>query len=192
MNSVFVEPSPDPQWTAATGSFKAMRVTSQDGSRAIGRARRVELDAALLSGIVQGEQRRPAAAAIAAPPAPTPRRSPRPRGGVRPSARCGRAAGCSSVAAPQPEESAAEFTDAQADGMLPTPRPLARRLSRLTARESARWAIGAAVLVIVLAAQAVNHSRDALATHARLFGPHHRALRGPRHAAGDALGPARL
>ena len=55
--------------------------------------------------------------------------------------------------------------------MLLTPRPLARRLSRLTARESARWAIGAAVLVIVLAAQAVNHSRDALATHARLNRP---------------------
>src|ERR1700728_3318906 len=155
VNSVFVEPSPDPQWTAATGSFKAMRVTSEETAAAPSDAPvEVEIDAAFLSGIVQGEQPRPAAAAVTAPPAPTPRAAPAPE----------TAAAAVSVAAPRPDESAAEFTDAEADGMLLTPHPLARRLSRLTARESAPWAIGAAVLVIVLVAQAVNHSREALAT----------------------------
>jgi predicted Zn finger-like uncharacterized protein len=174
VNSVFVEPSPDPQWTAATGSFKAMRVTSEETAAAPSDAPvEVEIDAAFLSGIVQGEQPRPAAAAVAAPPAPTPRAAPAPETGKSVAARAAgeTAAAAVSVAAPRPDESAAEFTDAEADGMLLTPHPLARRLSRLTARESAPWAIGAAVLVIVLVAQAVNHSRDALATHARLNRP---------------------
>ena len=85
---MFVEPPPDPQWTAATGSFKAMRVTSEEAAAAPSDAPvEVEIDAAFLSGIVQGEQRRPAAAAIAAPPAPTPRAVPAPQTGKSVAAR---------------------------------------------------------------------------------------------------------
>jgi predicted Zn finger-like uncharacterized protein len=159
VNAVFIEPAPDPQWTAATGSFKAMRALSQEAPAAEDTAAPaapadapvdVEIDSALLAGIV-GEQPKPASAA-AAPPA---------------SAGAGAAARASGARTAPADDAA----DAAAEELLPAPRPLARLLARLDARESAPWAIGAVVLVIVLAAQVVNHSRDALATHARLNRP---------------------
>jgi predicted Zn finger-like uncharacterized protein len=182
VNSVFVEPAPDPQWTAATGSFKALRASNPEAHAAAdtvaagARARPgapasswadapvdVEIDAAFLAGIVRGETAPASAAqtAGAAPPRTPPAEAAR-RTGPTPAARS------AASSAAQPDESAAE---AAAEAMLPAPHPLARLLARLGARESAPWALGAGMMLVVLAAQVVNHSRDALATHARFNGP---------------------
>src|SRR5882757_8572535 len=37
VNEVFVEPPPNPQWTAATGSFKAIVLQSEEAAQAVGR-----------------------------------------------------------------------------------------------------------------------------------------------------------
>ncbi len=216
VNSVFVEPAPDPQWTAATGSFKALRELSEEtqaaaaapapaartrsGAAAAGPPADapvdVEIDSALLAGIVHAEQPKPgsrgapeaASPGAAAAPAPAARPAPRKRASrsaaraVRPKAHP-RPATDAAASARQPGESAAqaasaaaagraeEAADAVAEEILPAPHPLARLLTRVSPRESAPWASAAAVLVLVLAAQIVNHSRDALATHSRLNGP---------------------
>jgi predicted Zn finger-like uncharacterized protein len=177
VNAVFVEPAPDPQWTAATGSFKALRTSRQEAPAAAdapGPAPRapsgrpadppadapvdVEIDSALLAGILHGT--------AAAGPAATARRAPAPQASTATAAPTPRRTAHTPAAA-----DAAEEADAAAEAMLPAPHPLARVLARLTARESAPWAIGTAALLVVLAAQVVNHSRDALATHARLNRP---------------------
>jgi predicted Zn finger-like uncharacterized protein len=180
VNSVFVDPVPDPQWTAVTGSFKALRASSQAAhappdTQAAAAARAppaaavgppadapvdidIEIDSAFLGGIVRGEA--PAAAQSRTPPAAqATHRAVQTR--------------AAAVATPAewPDESADEAAEAAAEAMLPAPHPLARLLARLTARESVPWAIAAAVMLVVLAAQLVNHSRDALATHARLNRP---------------------
>jgi predicted Zn finger-like uncharacterized protein len=189
VNAVFVEPAPDPQWTAATGSFKALRALSQEtpatpdaaapAARAEG-AVDVEIDSDLLAGIVEGETPRPASGE-AAPPASAGAAAAGasgPRGPV--AARGGTPAPPPPAPPPAAAQSARPARDARADeaaadaaaeDMLPPPRPLDRWLARLGTRQSARWASGAALLVIALAAQLVNHSRDALATHARLNRP---------------------
>jgi predicted Zn finger-like uncharacterized protein len=174
VNSVFVEPAPDPQWTAATGSFKAMRASSPDAPGADAPVD-VEIDSAFLAGIVQGEQPTPgspgaaASRSSAAAPAPAVRTAPAPRTDTPVAQTAPRAAQTRAAASTGPTDETA--TEAAAEAMLPEPHPLARLLARLGARESAPWTIGAAVLLVVLAAQAVNHSRDALATHARLSRP---------------------
>ncbi|MGH8304948.1 MAG: MJ0042-type zinc finger domain-containing protein, partial [Steroidobacteraceae bacterium] len=54
--SVFVQPPPDPQWTAATGSFRAMVAADQEPQpEAADQQVDVEIDAALLSDIVRGD-----------------------------------------------------------------------------------------------------------------------------------------
>lgn len=209
VNSVFVEPAPDPQWTAATGSFKALR--AQTGTPAPSPPAEapvdIEIDTAFLAGIVHAGEPKPGSqdaprrtsAGAAAAPAAAARAAPGDRASkstahkARPAAHT-RAAAASAASARQrdagtaeadsaaeadraaeaetaAEAESADEADAAAEEILPAPHPLARLLARLGTPESARWAIGAAVLVIVLAAQIVNHSRDALATHARLNGP---------------------
>jgi predicted Zn finger-like uncharacterized protein len=184
VNSVFVEPQPDPQWTAVTGSFKALRASSQTAPApadtqpaAAARAPpaapvsppadapvEIEIDSAFLGGIVRGEAPASAAHTAAAVQSRTP-----------PAQAAHRAVQTRAVDAAAPadwsDESADEAAEAAAEAMLPAPHPLARLLARLTARESVPWAIAAAVMLVVLAAQLVNHSRDALATHARLNRP---------------------
>jgi predicted Zn finger-like uncharacterized protein len=169
VNAVFVEPAPDPQWTAATGSFKAMRALSEEAPVD------VEIDSAQLAGIVHGETPKPVSA-DAAPPASAgaaaPRASAPPRAAApRPGTPAAQPPAGPSVRLAQDTRAADEAADAAAEEMLPPPRPLTRWLARLDARKSTPWAISAAVLVFVLAAQLVNHSRDALATHARLNRP---------------------
>jgi predicted Zn finger-like uncharacterized protein len=180
VNSVFVEPPPDPQWTAATGSFKAMRVSSPEaqvaadtqaaaapahaGAPASPPAEaplNLEIDSGFLASIVRGEQPGsgpPGSAAAAAPP-----RMP----AAQAERRTGQSRAVADAAGPR-DESAAE---AAAEAMRPAPHALARLLASLPARESVPWAIGAAVMLVVLAAQLVNHSRDALATRARFNRP---------------------
>jgi predicted Zn finger-like uncharacterized protein len=200
VNSVFVEPAPDPQWTAATGSFKAMRASGQDvpaaadTAPAAARARPggpasppaeapvdVEIDSALLADIVQGEHPGTGSPGtsrgLAA--APAARTGPASRAGTSVAETASRAARTrvatdSTATVGGPDGRAAEETEAAeaaAEAMLPAPHPLAHVLARLSARESAPWAIGAAALLVLLGAQIVNHLRDALATHARFNRP---------------------
>ena len=84
VTALFVEPEPDPQWTAATGSFKAMIAANQEG--AVGEqpqaqaapapaapppppedtAVEVEVDAAFLARLLSGGAREPPPAAVPA------------------------------------------------------------------------------------------------------------------------------
>jgi predicted Zn finger-like uncharacterized protein len=81
VGAVFVQPPPSPQWTAATGSFKAMRAASQQPTPEISTPSEagnsqldVEIDAAFLAEML----REPAPADSARPPAepPVPEASP--------------------------------------------------------------------------------------------------------------------
>jgi hypothetical protein len=61
VGAVFVQPPPNPQWTAATGSFKAMRAATQESKPEVPQARDepsgsqvdVEIDAAFLAEMLQ-------------------------------------------------------------------------------------------------------------------------------------------
>jgi len=74
-SSVFVAAPPNPQWTAATGSFKSLVAANQEGAATPPKPEdasgdlNIELDAALLSDIVENAPRPPAAPA----PLPKPR-----------------------------------------------------------------------------------------------------------------------
>jgi predicted Zn finger-like uncharacterized protein len=82
--SVFVQPRPDPQWEAATGSFKAMVAANQEPVLELEPEPdglvEVEIDSVFLSAIIQADARGAtlAAAAPAPPPAPTPEPTPLP------------------------------------------------------------------------------------------------------------------
>jgi predicted Zn finger-like uncharacterized protein len=82
VGAVFVQPPPNPQWTAATGSFKAMRAASQQPTPEISTPSEagnlqldVEIDAAFLAELLRepapaDSARPPAAASPAEPPPP--------------------------------------------------------------------------------------------------------------------------
>ena len=79
--SVFVQPRPDPQWEAATGSFKAMVAANQEPVLELepDGLVEVEIDSGFLSAIIQADLRgtTPAVAPAPAPtPAATPERTP--------------------------------------------------------------------------------------------------------------------
>ena len=67
---LFVEPPPDPNWTAATGSFKAMVAANQEAAAQEPRVSEVEveIDADFLASMLRSDTASPAAAAP--PPAP--------------------------------------------------------------------------------------------------------------------------
>jgi len=145
--SVFVAASPSAEWTAATGSFKALVAANQEtaappGSPGAGEVD-VELDAALLSDIVASEPAASSPVSSQRRPADVPARAER--------------------APPQPVEAAPE-EDA---GLLAPPEPAGERR---TAR-GPLWAAGAVLLALVLLAQIINHQRDALATDPRFNRP---------------------
>jgi hypothetical protein len=76
VGSVFVEPPPDPQWTAETGSFRAMIAASEAEPRESPPPEvDVEIDAAFLASMLRaddpGSSRGPAAGRSQAPPAPS-------------------------------------------------------------------------------------------------------------------------
>ena len=88
VNSVFVQPPPDPQWTAATGSFRALVAANQETppTELLPDSQvDVEIDAAFLASMLRTESRAPAVPAAppqpppavetAPPPAPPPARS---------------------------------------------------------------------------------------------------------------------
>ncbi len=226
VGAVFVQPPPNPQWTAATGSFKAMRAASQtsDPQRleeppgGTGESQvDVEMDAEFLADLLRAPAREsaatrpvpaaPPAAPAAAPPDPAAAQPPA-RGSRRGSQRAARASGESAPAAaavraraaarppsahtrPSTQASArAPVTregsppahgtpGASAQPAVPAPResttdevaaePVPERslLERLDPRA---WAAAAAVALLVLLAQIVNHQRDELATNPRFSG----------------------
>jgi predicted Zn finger-like uncharacterized protein len=178
--SVFVAASPTPEWTAATGSFKALVAANQEvvtppGPAAAGDEVDVELDAALLSDIMRSAPApasppTPAAPRETAPaparepagptPAPAQRRAARDRSASAPPARPAQA-----EPVPQRAETPSEEEDA---GNLP---PLETPAERPAARGALLWTVGAALLALVLLAQILNHQRDTLATDPRLNRP---------------------
>lgn len=70
VNSVFVESAPDPQWTAATGSFKSLVAANQEvpAPEAADAEVDVEIDAAFLAEMLSAEHAAPQPQAV--PPAP--------------------------------------------------------------------------------------------------------------------------
>jgi len=115
VNSVFVQPPPDPQWTAATGSFKAMVAANQEAAEPQPPDSQVdvEIDAAFLASMMHAESaesapvRAPTAAAVA--PAPLPAAAPHAQG-APPAAR----AGAQRSASPAPARAAASAAPAPA------------------------------------------------------------------------------
>jgi predicted Zn finger-like uncharacterized protein len=159
VTAVFVEPPPNPQWAAATGSFKAMIAANQEPAQPAtsDAAADVEIDAAFLSSLLQRE------AANAEPPrapeAAAPVRAAAPQ---RPSARPAQPA--HGILSPAARGDLADDEDADArhsddePGLLDRLRPYA-------------WHVGAAVATLLLLAQIVNHYRDELAATARFNRP---------------------
>ncbi|MGH8265810.1 MAG: MJ0042-type zinc finger domain-containing protein, partial [Steroidobacteraceae bacterium] len=172
--SVFVQPPPDPQWTAATGSFRAMVAADQEPQpEAADQQVDVEIDAALLSDIVRGDPLTPAPAAAAVTPAPAeprPARAHAPTAGstarqAQPAARAPLTrTPPTAPATPQPHH--LDGDDHGTGTAVPDAPPhIPPR------REPLLWTLGAALLVLALIAQFINHHRDALATNPRLTRP---------------------
>jgi predicted Zn finger-like uncharacterized protein len=180
-SSVFVAAKPDPEWTAATGSFKSLVAANQEPAapassptaEGAGEDFDLELDAALLSDIVQSEPgpakpsaapaRREAAAPptreepapgapAPAPPSPPARREERKRP-------MGPAIAPAAAPAPPDEPDADAFAT-----LVRPPEPQAAPAPLI-------WTVGAVLLALVLVAQIINHQRDALATDPRFNRP---------------------
>jgi len=221
VGAVFVEPPPNPQWTAATGSFKAMRAASEASTREVAEGPAepadeagepqvdVEIDAAFLADMLrdsapQSEPRSeadPTAAPPAGPTAPDPAAEREPPGPPLPARPV--SSGASARAAPRhggahirppaeasvrrhgtaahehaprthqtptvPSPAASTWTapegatdDSGADEIAAEDTSARSVLARLDARV---WAAGAALALLVLVAQIVNHNRDALAAN---------------------------
>ena len=206
VSSVFVEPPPNPLWTAATGTFKAMIAANQEAAQAPPDSDSqidVEIDPELLASILQVDLPEPPAPTAAPPPAtPSPSSAPR-RAPPAP-----RAPAAASGAAPQP---------APREAPQPAPRPAtppagpapeapvrarsgasqarAPRKTRLGERAGpsagmARlrphlWSAGTGLALLTLLAQIVNHNRDELAATARF----HRSLTALYASLGVPLAP---
>jgi len=193
VSSVFVEPPPNPQWTAATGTFKAMIAANQEAAQAPPPASPapaqapkaqadsdgqidVEIDPELLASILHIEPPVPPAPTAAPPPvtpppispshpppsratrapdAPTAAASAAPQPALRPAPPPARSAPEAPVRAPRKTRPGADVY--QSTGME-------RLLAHL-------WRAGAAVALLVLLAQIVNHYRDQLAATARWHRP---------------------
>jgi len=223
VGAVFVEPPPNPQWTAATGSFKAMRAASQSGEPQVD----VEIDAAFLADMLREAapesepQHSDSQPSVAPPTEPAPQSVQPPPATAAP-ARTSRdptaepeALSPPSVAEPAPAtESARAAARHVSTHMRPpaeasvrrrvtaaherSPRthdafalqlpeedtwaPLENAADEITAADtSARnvlarldsrtWAAGAALALLVLVAQIVNHYRDELAASPHLGRP---------------------
>jgi predicted Zn finger-like uncharacterized protein len=179
-SSVFVAPPPNPEWTAATGSFKALVAANQEPAAepegpASSEAVDVELDAALLSDIMDSGTR----AALIAPPAPresAPAQAPVPApapAAVPPQPRrtsptrppAGAAIEPARGARPVPAMAPWDVDEVvESDASAASAEPEATRAAL-------RWTIGAGLMVLALMLQIIDHQRDALATDARFNRP---------------------
>jgi predicted Zn finger-like uncharacterized protein len=190
VSSVFVEPPPNPQWTAATGTFKAMIAANQEAAPAQDSDSQidVELDPELLASILNVEPPAPPVprAETAAPPPAKPAAISRPRPPPREAPPAADAATDASSVAPQPAPRHVA-QPARPAPEAPVSAPSAANLVRVLRkrrpaedvdeRTMARllphlWRAGAAVALLVLLGQIVNHYRDQLAATARF----HRSL----------------
>jgi predicted Zn finger-like uncharacterized protein len=173
--SVFVAAAPSPEWTAATGSFKALTAANQEpvgpepepGAPGASEEFDVELDAALLSDIVHpapGPAAPPAApsAPPAAPSAPRPPPAPRRAGNQQPAATKAAHSARPPEHPAQPPPGDAGVGDAEPPEEIP---------EQQGARRPWLWTAGAALLALMLVAQIINHQRDALATDPRFSRP---------------------
>ena len=181
LNAVFVAAPPNPQWAAATGSFRALVAASPELATDPDPSVDVEIDTAFLASMLDSEAPAPDTQAAA----PT----------VPPSA-ARRAAGSDTAAlAPEPVR-VARVPEAGTSG---APAPGTPRLRSLTEQEAIReaealasddhtlpaaddepaaphrlahflpylWPAGTALAALLLVAQVVNHYRDELAASAR-------------------------
>jgi predicted Zn finger-like uncharacterized protein len=194
VNSVFVAAPPNPQWTAATGSFRALVDANQDGAPESDPQVDVEIDAAFLASMLRGEASAPqgqtaaptvpgsaarAAVVRGAPgiPVEAARRA-RILEDANVAALAAASTSSTSPAAPRlrslTEEQAIQEAQALAvdDQTLPAgdeepaslPHPLARFMPYA-------WPAGAALAAVLLIAQVINHYRDDLAASARFNHP---------------------
>ncbi|GAC1451228.1 MAG: hypothetical protein PVSMB6_00200 [Steroidobacteraceae bacterium] len=179
--SVFVQPRPDPQWEAATGSFKAMVAANQEPVLELDTDQlvEVEIDSGFLSQIIKADERGVTAApapatAAAAPAIADPPAHPQPEL-VRHTAPEPMPETVRVVPriAPREREPSAAVTDAAEErgGLAPRP-PYA-------------WIAGICGAAFLLVAQIVNHYRDDLAASARF----NRPLTAMYRAFGVALKP---
>lgn len=175
-SSVFVAAPPNPQWTAAAGSFQALVAANQEpvtpgpdrGAANAGESLEVEIDAALLSDIVH-----PAPA----PPAAAPRS--RARAGAVPRERpqspppernaAGKAPPANAAVTPAPAAEAPE--PAEAPAAITVAGESAPPEAAAATRRPVLWTVGTALLALILGAQILNHQRDALATDPRFSRP---------------------
>lgn len=229
VSKVFIEQTPDPQWSAATGKFKALfrksltRTAASAPSQAqLSQSPASQPSTSQPSTSQPSAAQRPASAAPApaAPPAATPQTIPtdedaqfdievdaeflaattqlRPQPPAPPAAPAASATEASPApAAPvaatgAPGSAVPQGAAAKQPHPAPEPPqdvgfaspaiaiaagPPADEIGETPARAHPRpalghlWSVGAAVLVILLAGQIVNHYRHDLATHERFYGP---------------------
>ncbi len=178
VSSVFVEPPPNPQWTAATGTFQAVIATNQEAAQAQDSDGQidVEIDPELLASILDIEPPVPPAPRAAPPPVKPPAISP-PHRPPSEAIRAAHAPTAAANAAPQPAPRPAP-PPARPAPEAPVRAPRVTRpaadVDRSTGMErllAHLWRAGAGVALLVLLAQIVNHYRDPLAATARLHRP---------------------
>jgi predicted Zn finger-like uncharacterized protein len=194
VNSVFVQPLPDPQWTAATGSFKALIAANDEPvpqEPVAGGPVEVEIDAAFFAAMLGAE----GAPRVSPLPVPEPAAANAPAAG-RPARPATRAAPAPARVVPAPatpvrKTPAPVFDRADADGdglilkeesfeeapnaLEPTDEDAvtqtAEPLGPLARLREHGWSLGALLGLLLLAAQVVNHYRDELAASARFNRP---------------------
>ena len=166
VTALFVEQPPNPEWTAATGSFKAMIAANQEEPASPSHTDTegdLEIDAAFLAAMLQGEatgEHRaapPAAAAPLATPPLVPQDVPPRRAPAR-----------VPTAAPPPLATAAA---AVAPRTAAVSLPPADEEEEAPAWQRYRWHLGAAAGVLLVVLQILNHYRDELAASARFHRP---------------------
>jgi predicted Zn finger-like uncharacterized protein len=193
VNSVFVAAPPNPQWTAATGSFRALVAANQDDPLQSDPQVDVEIDAAFLASMLDSEYvpdaqpaapmaSSPAARAAIAKGAPGIPLAAARRARILKDANVA-AEAAATAHAPSPaqprlrsltEEEAIQEAEALAadDATLPAgdeepvglPHPLARFIPYA-------WPVGTALAAVLLIVQVINHYRDELAASARFNHP---------------------
>jgi predicted Zn finger-like uncharacterized protein len=156
VNSVFVQAPLDPQWAAATGSFRTLVAANQERAAAEppDPQGEVEIDGDFLAAMLRTE----AGTAPAAPLLPAP------------AARRGAAVAASAVRFDMeaPAEAAAAPQEDEPQPALTIATPVEHEREPLSARA---WMLAAALGALLLGAQMVNHDRDELAANARFNRP---------------------
>jgi predicted Zn finger-like uncharacterized protein len=162
VTKVFFEAPPDPEWTAATGSFRALIAANQEETEDAQAPAppaaaappdtdgELEVDAAFLAGMLGADQQlapQPLEPSLVTPV----RRAVVPPAPYEP-----------------PEAEVAPVDDDEEDAREEEEEPAPAGLARL---RPYAWHAGAALAVLLLTAQIFNHYRDELATSARLNRP---------------------